>query len=224
MLVTLIAFMLGLTAPPSDITPVRPDSQAVFVELDPARSGVRGTTSVWFTLSDSARTLSLESRGLSVGRVALHGPQGAVTTAWAAGDAALTIDVIGGLAPGNYELAVGFDAPWRSRGGWQRGVRTGVRLDSLDVAAAFPSAGDSVATMWRLHVQSPLRLRTRAALSLVRRERDREVEVSEWTSAQPLPATALRLRAAPGSVSVRRVPPRAAHPKRSAAGSAAPGP
>jgi len=58
----------------------------------------------------------------------------------------------------------------------------------------------------------------------LRRERDREVEVSEWVSAQPLPASALRLRAAPLAVSARPVPPRPVRPTRSAAGSGAPNP
>lgn len=220
----LAALLTTVLAAPLTAVPVRPDSQALFVELDPSKPRVTGSTIVWFTLADSARTLALESHALTVSRVSLQGPRGTVTTAWAAGDAALTVDAIGGLAPGGYELAIGFDAPWRERGGWRRESRGRVRLDSLDLAAAFPCAGDSAATHWRLHVQTPARSRAHAPLANVRRERDREVEVSEWVSAQPLPASALRLRAAPRAVSARPGSPRPARPTRSAAGSAAPGP
>lgn len=210
MLAALLALALAAPLVP---TSVRPDSQALFLELDPAQPRVVGSTRVCFTLTDSARTLALESHELLVSRVSLVGTRGAVSTAWAAGAAALTVDAIGGLPPGPYVLEVGFEAPWRTQGGWRRAGRSAARLDTLLVPAAFPCAGDTVATQWRVHVQTPVRLTVQSPLARLRRERDREVEVSEWVSAQPLPASGLRLRTSARSVS-GRPSSRAARPTR----------
>ncbi len=192
------------TPPPPPIR-VSPDSQAVFVALDPGRPALSGSTTLWFTLADSARSLWLACDGLELGSLALAGPGGAVTTAWAAGPAGLVVDALRGLAPGRHRLEVSFQAPWRAEGGWRRGPARRVWLDSAQVAAAFPCAGDSVPTSWRLHVQTPRDLRARAALSLRRRERDREVEVTEWASEGALPPASLRLRASPPAPPTRRL-------------------
>lgn len=199
---------LAATAPVSPPAAlIRPDSQAVFVELDPARTQVTASTVLWFMLRDSARTLELRSGGLEVTSLALHGPRGPVTTAWAAGESALRVDALRGLGPGAHWLEVSFLAPWREAGGWRRGARGAVWLDSVGVASALPCAGDSAATLWRLHLQVPRRLRVHTALALVSRERDAEVEVTRWRSARPLAAHALSLRAGPASAR-RKEPPR----------------
>lgn len=207
MLALLLAALAASTAP-IPVTRIAPDSQAVFVELDPSRPHVTGSTSLWFALADSARTLALECDGIELSRVTLSGAGGVLTTAWAAGSAGLRVDVLRGLPPGAYELDVAFLAPWREQGGWRRGRRVGAALDSLRVAAAFPCAGDSVATSWRLHVQTPRALRASSMLQEVRRERDREVEVSEWRSTRALAARELRLRARPRAGAPRAGAPR----------------
>ena len=207
MLALLLAALAASTAP-MPVTWIAPDSQAVFVELDPSRPHVTGSTTLWFAITDSARTLALECDGLELSRVTLSGAGGVLTTAWAAGPAGLRVDVLRGLPPGAYELDVAFLAPWRETGGWRRGARAGARLDSVHVAAAFPCAGDSVATTWRLHVQTPRALRAGSMLQEVRRERDREIEVTEWRSGRVAPASALRVSVRPAPAVPRRSPPR----------------
>ncbi len=203
LLISAMLLLAGSPMPNAASTAVSPDSQAVFLELDPAKSWVTGSTTMWFTLADSARTLSLAADSLEIGSLSLSGPRGRVASVWGLTERGLQVDALGGLIPGAYRLEVSFLARWSAQGGWRKGERGHARLDSSRVEAAFPVAVGSASTHWQLHLQTPRSQRARSALSLLRRLPDREVEVSEWRSDSAIPASELRLRLEPRGMSSR---------------------
>jgi hypothetical protein len=184
--------VLALLAPTAEGSARRiaPSHGVVTVDLDPAQAWVRGTVQWRLPLPDSVRTLWFDAESLTVSRVLVTAVARRRTVSWAQRGDSLLVDAIGGLPAGTVLVEVGFEAPWRSARGWVR-AGTGGRAEFAEGGArrALPCVDDSSRTRWHWHVQVPHSHRVRSPMTLLRRQRDRTVEVSEWRSPRPQSAS-----------------------------------